>query len=208
MEDANIQGKNHIIAFTILCVINLLLTLIDLLLPVWISYCWWDFGLISAKTNSNIVEFDNENFISDVYHDACGDLRPLVERSCPNACNNIENFEKAGVAMMVFGVISLCTVALNLIVGLLRLWKFRVRKAFAVVGFLPLGSWFVGISIYAGLGDLGGITGPNNLPQYNFEAYGYQMNAGIIIAIIVLLLDLLLAFYSFFKIKKLLQVLK
>ena len=66
MQDEKIQGKGHLIAFLLLCCTSLLLGVIDLNLPVWLSYCWWNIGLVDAQTNSRIIEFSDENaFVND-----------------------------------------------------------------------------------------------------------------------------------------------
>lgn len=208
MEEEKIQGKGHLIFFLVMCAVGLLLGVINLTLPVWVHYCWWDLGLVDAANTSRIVEFDGENSISDVKSDICGDLQSLVERSCPHACENLKNFESAGVTMLAFGAIALFFMFCSLAIPIFRLFKYRVQRFFSILTLLPFLFWLIGFSSYAGAAGLGRLENPTNKPQYNFNADEYSVKVGTAIAITNIFLYLLIAVYGWVKIRKLLQVLK
>lgn len=205
MEEEKIAGRGHFIAFLILNSVTLLLGIIDLCLPVWISYCWWDIGLIDASNNSIIINFNDETSISDVKNDICGNLESYVERSCPGACFYMENFRKAGLVMLVFGILSLISMMFTMAIPVLRLFKIRVKKNLVFVSIFQVVLWFTGICAYAGTANLGEIDKTVNKPEYNFIANNYKAKVGIAISITVLLLQTGILIYALFKIRTLLQ---
>ena len=208
MEDGKVQGQAHLIVFFISSVVCLLLGIIDLCLPTWFSYCWWDFGLIAAANTSIIKEFSGENTIADVQNDICGDLESLVERSCSSACSNVKNIRSAGLVMLVFGSISLFFMFCSAGIALIRLCKGRVKRMYIGVTIAPFVIWLLGFSSYAGVAGLGIFDSPNNKPEYNFTANSYSIDVGAAIAITIIFLNLGIAAYGWIKIRKLLQVLK
>lgn len=196
-----VQGRKHFVFYLICASVTLLLGIIDLSLPVWIKYCWWEIGLFDADNTSRIKVFSGTDSIQTMHDKACGGLKHYVERSCPSACDNLLNFKNAGYVMVVFGSIALFFNFLSIGVVILKLLKKRVKWLLSLTLYLPFVFWLMGFSIYAGTAHLGRLDKPVNKASYNFDADEYDLKVGAAIAITLIPLYLASALYCWFVIR-------
>lgn len=198
---SKVQGRKHLIFFIIFASITLLLGIIDLSMPVWVEYCWWEIGLFDANNISRIKDFPGTDSIQTMHDKACGSLKSYVERSCPSACDYLLNFKHAGYVMVVFGSIALFFNFISIGVIVLKLLKKRVKWFLSLSLYLPFIFWLVGFSIYAGIAHLGRIDKPINKEKYNFNADDYDVRVGTAIAITMIFLYLASSLYSLIVIR-------
>lgn len=203
-----VQGRNHLIFYLIFASATLLLGIINLSLPIWIKYCWWEVGLFDAHNISRIKDFPGTDSIQTVHDKACGDLKSYVQRSCPSACDYLENFKDAGIVMVVFGSLALVSNFINIGIILMKLFKKRVRSILSINLYLPFIIWLIGFSIYAGVAHLGRIDSPVNKDEYNFDADDYKVKVGAAIAITMIPLYLASGIYGWLVIRRLIVGLK
>ena len=196
------QGRNHLIFYLIFACVTLLLGIIDLSLPIWIKYCWWEIGLFDAQNISRIKVFPGTDSIETMHDKACGDLKNYVQRSCPSACDYLSNFKHAGVVMVVFGSLALISNLLNIVIVLMKLFKKKVRSILTINLCLPFVIWLIGFSIYAGVAHLGRIDAPVNKEEYNFDADDYTLKPGAAIAITLIPLYLASSLYGWLVIRR------
>ncbi|OMJ78939.1 hypothetical protein SteCoe_21161 [Stentor coeruleus] len=208
MHQEEKKGKCHLICFFLLSFTTLLLGIICLCLSVWIHYCWWDIGLTQAKNTSQIIHFDGEKTISEAHEDACGQLKDLVERSCPNACEYLDHFKSAGKVMIIFGSLSLIILFWCCLVVLIRLCKIRISGKFLIPVPGSFALWLIGFCAYAGTAGLGRLDSPNNKAEYNFTADEYKIKVGVAIGITTIFMQFFVGIYGWVKIRPLLNILK
>lgn len=197
-----VQGRSHMIAYLVLSSASLLLGIINLSLPVWLHYCWWDFGLFKASNTSRIADFASKSSISDLHHDVCGSLKSYVERSCPDACNYLDNLSYAGYFIVVFGSIALVANAGGILLVFCKLFKKRIRAEFNLIFIVPFVSWLFGFSVYAGVAHLGRFEGVRNKDKFNFDADDYEVKVGAAIAITLVLVYLVEAVYAWLVVRR------
>ena len=197
-----VQGRSHMIAYLVLSSASLLLGIINLSLPTWLHYCWWDFGLFEASNTSRIADFASKSSISDLHQDACGSLQSYVERSCPDACDYLDYLSHAGYVMVVFGSVALASNAGGIVLVVLKLFKRRLRAEFNLIFIVPFVAWLLGFSVYAGVAHLGRFEGVKNEDRFNFDADDYSVKVGAAIAITLVLVYLAEAVYAWFVIRR------
>jgi hypothetical protein len=203
-----VQGRSHLIFYLILSSVTLLLGIIDLSLPVWLSYCWWDFGLFNSKNTSRIKDFKSSQSISSLHSDVCGSLESYVDRSCPDACDSLHSLSKAGYIMVVFGSLALCSNFFSIIAVALKLLKRKVPKILHISFVLPFILWLFGFSIYAGVAGLGRYKEVVNKSRFNFEADNYSIKVGGAIGVTMIFLYLISGAYALFVLRRLVIGLK
>jgi hypothetical protein len=122
--------RKHMFFYIVLSILILISKTVVLALSDWFVYCWWVFGLMYGSSFTNFTNFNNEATIIDVKSDSCGSIKSLVEEYCPKFCENITDFENAGITMMVFGVFSILAEVLCLSFHLCKYNKnsFRFEK--------------------------------------------------------------------------------
>ncbi|CAG9310372.1 unnamed protein product [Blepharisma stoltei] len=198
-EKPKVAKYHHIIYISASAIIFILI-IVDLALNRWFSYCWWDFGLIYAGTFTDFENLQNENSISDVKSDACGSLKGLIEGSCPDFCDYIDDFQSAGAVMVFSGIATLISIAACIFFHFLAFnrsaFRFRVMWVFLI---MPTFWYSLGYVIYLGVGKFGDIKSTSS---QRFKSENFEMKEGMILAIVVISLNVMLMAYSFIKTKR------
>jgi hypothetical protein len=101
-----VQSRKWVLAYIILQSALVVLQVVAMALPHWFKYCWWNFGIATAHTFTNLSAFYGEYSLEDVHTDACGNKEDYTEAHCPDICENIDNFKAAGGVMLGFGMLS------------------------------------------------------------------------------------------------------
>jgi hypothetical protein len=189
--------KRHIAAFVVLSFVMIALIITDLALFQWFKYCWWDFGLLHARSFTSFSNFNNESGISDVISDACKSLKHLVQRNCPNFCDYVLNFEIGGALMIFFCVFS---VLLYLICAIFHIWsffkaQFKFRRIW-IFFVLPCIFYNLGLLSYVLAARFWNIDSTNT---HRFDTKDLEIKEGIILAMIIVPLTFLLAAYGLLK---------
>ena len=189
--------KRHHIVFIIVSIISFLATIISMAMHSWFRYCWWDFGLVYASSFTTFTNFKNESTISDVSSDSCESLKGFVDKSCPDFCNYIGNFEIAGGLMIFFGTLSLI---FNFLCILFHIWSFfKVQFKFKKIGvFLVLPSlcYCIGFLIYISLINFLDLKDPSGKDT---EAEPLKIKDGLYISFVTMPILVLLSGYGFLK---------
>lgn len=145
------EGKVYVYSYVGACCCVASLVITSLALNQWFEYCWWSFGLVHASTLTEIRDFEGETTISDVYLDACGSLKGLVEEYCAGFCRVVGDFESAGFAMLVFGCVSFCALFVSSVLQICS----SMEQLTVMRVFLCLPSFFYSLGLVVYIGFLG-----------------------------------------------------
>lgn len=185
-------------AYVFASTLIIIMKIIVLSLHEWFKYCWWDFALIYASTFMKFKNFQNESSISDVQNDSCGSIKSLVIDYCPGFCNQVVGFEKAGVTMMFFGIISILLEILCLAFHLWNFFKhsFRFKKIWAVI-VMPKFLFALGFAVWYG------VTGPYSQKSViSSEAKDFSLEGGFYLAVCIVCYDFLLMLFGLLRTRK------
>mmetsp|Transcript_31982 Transcript_31982/g.55132 ORF Transcript_31982/g.55132 Transcript_31982/m.55132 type:complete len:213 (+) Transcript_31982:1411-2049(+) len=201
MEEKLIQRKREVLyvwAFIALQVTAGVLVILSCALKHWFKYCWWHFGLVSAYTAYD-DQFNSEETIADVIYDACGNAKVIVEDSCPHFCKYADNFELAGIIMVVASTLSLVSMILVIIIHVTWLvnQEFRFKTVFWIAIIPPL-LYSAGLLTYTLTANLNDLHYTHNKPYFK-DPSNIRMEGGLILACISALFNLVpFAFLYFF----------
>lgn len=189
--------KRHIIAYIVLSVVMIGCIVAEMAMFHWLRYCWWDFGLVHAESFTSFTNFDNEVDIADVYNDACKSLKHLVERNCPNFCDNIIKLEIGGISMLLCLVFALI---FYVVCTAFHFWSFfKVQFKFPniwIFFILPCFFYNLGAILYFFNINIWGLDSPNTS---RFDTKAPTVREGIYLALSAIPLSVFLAAYGLIK---------
>lgn len=194
------KSKQVKLIYTFASILTIVLKLTSLNLMSWYTYCWWDFGLISAKSFKHFNNFKNENFIIDVQNDACKSLRSLVNYYCSHFCDKIWDLENAGLAMIFLGSFS---ILFHMLCVSFHIWSyfypsFKFRKIWVWLIF-PTLLYFAGfLSFYFvvkpfDIKDFDGVNGDS------YDRKNFEFLPAFYLAIATVVLDFSVMLYGLIK---------
>ena len=190
--------------YIIISIIYICSILINLGLPTWFQYCYWNFGLISANSFTDIKDFSEENLIVATQGDACGSLKDLISNYCSDVCNNIDNFRIGGILLICFSLASCISTSLCIF------FFFRVLndetlylKSLSLFMFFPFIFLVAGFSTYVGLCDFINI---NSRGSFENISRKFSLKEGFYMAIWNFGLCFGILIYGSCKCRKLLKV--
>jgi hypothetical protein len=184
--------------FILLQVASGVLLVVSCGLKHWFKYCWWHFGLVGAYTAYS-DEFNSEETVGDVYYDACGNAKVIVEDSCPHFCKYVQNFEIAGIVMVLATVLSLVSMVIILIIHIIWLCNqlFQFKAAFWIAINPPL-IYSVGLLSYTLTANLNDLHYTHNRDYFKNPS-NVEMEGGLILACVSAIFSLVpFAYFYFF----------
>ena len=174
------ERTKALMGYTVLSTAYIFTVLIGMVIGVWFRYCYWEFGLIAVKKFTNISDFQDETTIIDVEGDACGSLKSLISKDCPNVCEHINAFEISGIVMWSFSFLSCIATMYNIFFHLRVLSNPTIRvKTITFFMSLPLVFFTIGLGTFIGFGSL--ISNGSNVTQAN-STQDFQIKTGLYIA--------------------------
>lgn len=102
------------------------MTLTALFLPAWFSWCWFDFGLFWADSDSE--PFDDEvgdsRDYKSVHDDMCDEAHKfVVDRACLNFCDSFKDIWTAGIVMLIFISLAIISLVANIAILIFEIAK-------------------------------------------------------------------------------------
>ena len=175
------EREKPLIIYSAVSTVYIVSVLINFAVRKWVSYCYWNFGLIYAETFTNINDFSGEDSIVDVIGDACGSLQTLIENTCPKACGYVENFNLAGTLMLCLSTLSILATTICIFFHLRVLSDSKIRlKTILLFMILPLVLYSVALLVYIGLGSFSSIKNDKVIEKN--EAQGFKLKEGFYMA--------------------------
>lgn len=88
------------------------LIIVDISLPQWYHYCYFDFGLTTARTwKDGLNHRLSGHSYSDIDNGLCEGYKVVIEAACSDFCVSLTAAWRAGIVMIVFAVVCLvCTI--------------------------------------------------------------------------------------------------
>lgn len=84
------------------------LIIVDISLPQWYHYCYFDFGLTSARTwKDGLNHRLSGHSYSDIDNGLCEGYKVVIEAACDDFCVSLTAAWGAGIVMIVFAVVCL-----------------------------------------------------------------------------------------------------
>lgn len=106
--------------FWLSAVLNLCITIlifVDIFLPQWFHFCYFDFGLTTARTwKGGLNDRLSGHTYSNIDNRLCEGYKVVIEASCSDFCVALVDAWQAGVVMVVISV--LCMVVTLFYAGL------------------------------------------------------------------------------------------
>lgn len=195
------MSKRKILIFYIICsTINILSLLSSLFIPIWFQYCYWDFGLIYAKSFTSIKDFNQETSIVAVQGDACGSLRHLLNKSCDDVCEHVNNIRIGGILLAGF-ILASCIASMICIFFHARVLNDPGLKVKSITLFIffPFLFLTIGFALYVGLCDFLNI---NNKGSFGNISRKFSLKEGFLMAICNYALCLFTLLFGFKKSRK------
>jgi membrane glycosyltransferase len=192
--------KKCLIYYIIGSTINILGLLSNLFMPTWFEYCFWDFGLITAKSFTDIKDFSEETSIVSVQGDACGSLKHLLNSYCDDACGHVENIRIGGIVLIGF-VLASCVASMICIFFHTRVLTDAGLKVKSITLFIffPFLFLTLGLGLYVGLCDFLKV---NDRGSYKNISRKFSMKEGLFMVIGNYSLSFLVLVYGFLKTRK------
>lgn len=201
MEDKVRERKRQVLlvwGYIVLQVIAGVLVIVACGLKHWFKYCWWHFGLVNAYTAYD-EQFNSEETMADVQYDACGNAKVIVEDSCPHFCKYVQNFEIAGIVMVV--LTALCLVVMLCVVIIHIIWladnQFRFKAVFWLAILPPL-LYSIGLLSYTLTANLNDLHYTHNRPYFK-DPSNIEIEAGLVLSCTGAIFNLVpFAYFYFF----------
>lgn len=179
--------KLHILIYLASALILAVFCVIDLALHEWFEYCYWDIGLVYAKSFTDLNDFSGENSISNAHDDACDKLKSIMQNLCPDLCDNLKKFQTAGALMIAFSVLTFLALIVVFGMHFMLLFKKQLKFKFAwLFMILPLLTYMLGFIIYCATADVSGIRGTKNLSGLP-SSRDFEWKGGMIFAVIIII---------------------
>lgn len=193
--------RKFLIIYIILSIIYICSTLANLVLPVWFQYCYWDFGLITGYSFTDIKDFSNEQLIVAIQVEACGSLESFISHSCDNICNKVHNFRIGGILLIAFALSSCISTMLCIFFSARVLSDSSLQiKSMSLFMFFPFVFMTAGLSCYVGLCDFLKI---NDKGEFDNISRQFSLKIGLFVAIFNYSLCFLVLVFGFTKCRKL-----
>ena len=191
----------HLIIYSSVQLVLIVLLIICLALNDWFKYCFWEFGLVYAHSfRWRIRDVYDDTTISGVRDDWCEDS-DSVEYFCPSFCTYISSFESAGGFMVFIGVVTLLSAVATVVMHVLALFG-RPLKHWLVWVWMPLpaGLWLLGTVIYGGVTNLAGIDDVRG--HHPYDPKNAEVEGGLILCAILVVLQCFLLLYGLLTSRK------
>lgn len=175
--------------------------LANLIYPTWFQYCYWDFGLITGYSFTDIKDFSQEQLITAIQVDACGSLESLINHSCGDICNKVHNYRNGGILLLTFSLAS-CISSMICIFFCARTLKDSTLhiKSMSLFMFFPFIFITAGLSSYIGLCDFMNVDKEGDFDRH---AKRFSLKLGMYMAIFNYSLCFFILLFGFTKCRKL-----
>eukprot|EP00359_Climacostomum_virens_P007331 CAMPEP_0204913228 /NCGR_PEP_ID=MMETSP1397-20131031/11179_1 /ASSEMBLY_ACC=CAM_ASM_000891 /TAXON_ID=49980 /ORGANISM="Climacostomum Climacostomum virens, Strain Stock W-24" /LENGTH=180 /DNA_ID=CAMNT_0052084417 /DNA_START=356 /DNA_END=898 /DNA_ORIENTATION=+ len=171
-----------------------------MLVHKWFKYCWWYFGIASARTFTDLSAFDGEFSIEDVHSDTCGNKQTFTESNCPDLCGNITNFKAAGGVMISFGLLSGCFGIALILLSLIKHYRPEFQFNYIIVlGILQTAFYASGLLAYTLIAQLENLKTDDQGLSGDSEPADVTIEVGMYLAIVACGCSGLLVLLSHFK---------
>ena len=186
--------KLHCILSALMNVLVVIMQIVSIAVPDWSHYCYFDFGLVSGKTNNDGLSkrISGYSYYSDIHSEMCGKYKPVIDAACTDFCSNLDRLWDAGIVMIIFQVVS-C--AINLFyAGLhVRMYRGKVQQHWILYYgvWAPSAIFIAGLTFYLGISNFYGID----------ETWKHNQNmktgSGLALSYSILVLNFLPAIHSY-----------
>lgn len=169
-----------------LCITVLLI--VDVCLPQWFHFCYFDFGLVTAKAWKDGL---NDRMSGDSYSSIdkalCEGYKVVMEAACRDFCIALTNTWAAGVLMIVLSVISM---SVTVFYAVLHILLARGKRYFSWLLYVippQYGVWVspmlevVAVTMYIAVSNVYGLSAPWNGDQEVTTGSGLNLAYSIIV---------------------------
>lgn len=193
--------SKYLITYIIVSILYISSVIANMVYPTWFEYCYWDFGLITGYSFTDIKDFSQGQLITAIQVDACGSLEKLISHSCGDICNKVYNYRNGGVLLITFSLAS-CISTMICIFFCARVLKDPTLqfKSMTLFMFFPFVFITAGLSSYIGLCDFLNV---DNEGDFDRHAKKFSMKLGMYMAIFNYSLCFCILLFGFVKCRKL-----
>ena len=177
--------------------------------PEWFVYCWFQFGIGSARS-VGIPGTDFEEHLYVLHYTMCNWMPHSVpEAYCPGFCDSIKRLEHASGALLFFLVYS---AALGLVSGVLHLYLSRIRDfqcpSIRLLIASPALMMLTGFGVYCVIAEFQQfeeVKGSSDLCSDN-QPSDFTPKWGLLLSVAMILLQLLTVLYGVVETSKMFKV--
>lgn len=148
-----------------LCITVLLI--VDVGLQQWFHFCYFDYGLVTAKTwKRGIEDRLNGNSYSAIDEALCEGYKEVIEAACRDFCSTLSHVWSAGIVMIVFAVMCMLLTILYAVLHILMARGRRYLSWTLYVRDMQYGIWttpmlvLIAVTLFIAVSGVYGVDNP------------------------------------------------